>query len=175
MLSPLQPGVNCVALEVAILGRAASEITHDVRTIAELRNEVGNSVVAKVRCGGVNTGAVPTVVELAAFVQVVGECQLPFKATAGLHHPFAAATPSEANPWRHGFVNVLAASALALRGASSETLVAVLAETDPAAFSTNSWRDQPVSFADARRNGFIGMGTCSILEPVADLKAAGWL
>src|SRR5215204_3669393 len=58
---------------------------------------------AKVRCGGAE---VPSAEALGRFLAACREAGVPFKATAGLHHPLAAAG-------RHGFLNVLAACAFA--------------------------------------------------------------
>ena len=55
---------------------------------------------AKVRCGG---ATVPTVAELAAFIRACREAGVPFKATAGLHHPIR-------RDGEHGFLNLLAAA-----------------------------------------------------------------
>ena len=56
---------------------------------------------AKVRCGGAE---VPSPAGLGRFLAACREAGVPFKATAGLHHPLAA-------EGRHGFLNVLAACA----------------------------------------------------------------
>jgi hypothetical protein len=58
---------------------------------------------AKVRCGGAD---VPSAEALGRFLAVCRDAGVPFKATAGLHHPLAA-------EGRHGFLNVLAACAFA--------------------------------------------------------------
>jgi hypothetical protein len=120
---------------------------------------------AKVRCGG---EAVPTVESLAAFVRACRDRGIPFKATAGLHHPVAA-------PGRHGFLNVLAAAAF---GDEEEAL----AEADPRAFGVGdsgfAWRGREASADDVarvRRELFVGFGSCSVAEPIADLRAHGLL
>ena len=56
---------------------------------------------AKVRCGGAE---VPTADALGRFLAACRAAGVPFKATAGLHHPLAA-------EGRHGFLNVIAACA----------------------------------------------------------------
>ena len=117
---------------------------------------------AKIRCGGEH---VPSVDELAAFMQNCRERKLPFKATAGLHH---AVRQGEA----HGFVNLLAAAVF-----DEEAL----AEDDAAAFRLNEthfmWRDRdaaPIEILNAREL-FVGFGSCSFFEPVDELKALGLL
>jgi len=134
------------------------------------------ALAAKIRCGGVTADAFPSVDELAEFVAAACDARAPFKATAGLHHPvrrFDLATGF----MMHGFLNLLAAAALAPR-VPRETLTAIVAEEDPGAFAfdetTFAWRDQHVSIAElqtARRRGFVSYGSCSFDGPVEDLTA----
>jgi hypothetical protein len=120
---------------------------------------------AKVRCGG---ESVPSVPELAAFVRRCRELGVPFKATAGLHHPVAA-------PGRHGFLNLLSAATF---GDEEHAL----ADDDPAAFALGegrfAWRGHEADAAEiarVRREVFVSFGSCSIAEPVEDLEALGLL
>jgi hypothetical protein len=103
---------------------------------------------AKVRCGGERT---PTPAELARFVRACAELELPFKASAGLHH---AVRRGDA----HGFLNLLAAAS---RPDDAESLLA----------------DEHLSAADApaERGRFRSFGSCSFAEPVAELRALGLL
>ena len=120
---------------------------------------------AKARCGG---AVVPSSRELAAFVRRCRELGIAFKATAGLHHAVAA-------PGRHGFLNLLAAAVFGDEEAS-------LAETDGSAFRLDSeafrWRDReacPDELSRVRRELFVGFGSCSVTEPVDELRALGIL
>ncbi len=118
-------------------------------------------VGAKLRCGGVVASAVPSPEDLAAFLAASGDAGVPFKATAGLHHPlrhFNAATGFA----MHGFLNVLAAAAH--RNAPEATLVEILSREDA--------RDFDALDADAvarARTAFVSYGSCSFSEPVDDL------
>jgi hypothetical protein len=105
---------------------------------------------AKVRCGG---GTVPSVPELAAFIRTCREAGVPFKATAGLHHPVR--TNEE-----HGFLNLLAAAA-------SDDVEGMLESDDP----------ERLLSADPRRarEALRSIGSCSFWEPLDDLKALGVL
>ena len=67
---------------------------------------------AKVRCGGAE---VPSAEALGTFLSACRAAGVPFKATAGLHHPLAAAG-------RHGFLNVIAACAFGDGAALSESV-----------------------------------------------------
>jgi hypothetical protein len=131
---------------------------------------------AKIRCGGVRSDAFPSDEAVARFI---GECVrlgLPFKATAGLHHPFRT-RDEQLRVLQHGFVNLLAATALV--GVADGG--AIIGETDPPAFELSAtglrWRDH-VADADAlarARRMFTACGSCSFEEPVADLVAHGIL
>jgi hypothetical protein len=117
----------------------------------------------KVRCGP----AVPLVSELAEVVRGCREHGVPFKATAGLHHPVR-------QEGQHGFLNLLAAAVFGDEEAA-------LAEEDPDAFRLGGdsfrWRDRAASVADVERGRqlFVAFGSCSFSEPVDDLVALGLL
>jgi hypothetical protein len=106
---------------------------------------------------------VPAAETLARFLFVCRAAGVPFKATAGLHHPLAAAG-------RHGFLNVIAACAFEDGAALSE---AVELSADAL-----RWRDR-VAGADelerVRREQLVAVGSCSFFEPVDDLKQLGVL
>lgn len=133
---------------------------------------------AKLRCGGVTAQAFPTVDEVAEFVALANESSVPFKATAGLHHPVRhldAATGFA----MHGFLNLLAAAALASR-VERDTLVRIVAEEEPSAFrfeeTSFAWRDEGIGMTELRQTReevFVSYGSCSFSEPVADLNALG--
>jgi hypothetical protein len=125
---------------------------------------------AKVRCGGETT---PSADELAAFVTACVLAGVPFKATAGLHHPVRGMRPG-----MHGFLNLLAAATFA--GAAN--LVRILEEEDPAAFSVTAEafsvhgrRAGAGLIARVRRDRLTAYGSCSFFEPVEDLTALGIL
>ena len=115
---------------------------------------------AKVRCGGAE---VPPAAALARFLSACRAAGVPFKATAGLHHPLAAEE-------RHGFLNVIAACAFEDGAALTEEV-----ELDADGLR---WRDR-VAAADelerVRREQLVAVGSCSFFEPVADLKQLGIL
>jgi hypothetical protein len=107
---------------------------------------------------------------------------LPFKATAGLHHPFPRY--DEAVKARmHGFINLFAAAALVWHHALDATEAAdVLDEDDPGAFRFDdaglSWREWALTveqIASARELVALSFGSCSFDEPRDDLRALGWL
>jgi hypothetical protein len=126
---------------------------------------------AKIRCGGVTADALPPDEAVALFISECVRLGLRFKATAGLHHPFRTRDES-LGVLQHGFVNLLAATALP--EADTE---AIVAESDPGAFVVGAdglrWRDRfagPEELMRAREL-FTAYGSCSFDEPVADLVA----
>lgn len=133
---------------------------------------------AKIRTGGLTPDAIPTAPDVAAFLNASAKLGIPFKATAGLHHPIRA---MHAGAMMHGFINVLLGSAFAWHGAPAEVVEEVLNETDPGAFAFDEqarWRDRVLSreqISDARRRFAHGFGSCSFAEPVEGLQAIGWL
>lgn len=139
---------------------------------------------AKVRTGGLVPEAIPQSAELAAFISKCAQLRLPFKATAGLHHPIRSMQPLTYEPdapraIMHGFLNVLLASAFAWNGQGQ--IEAIIAESDPKAFSFDErahWRNQSLGIEDireARINFIHSVGSCSFDEPVQDLQALGLL
>ncbi|MBB5329202.1 hypothetical protein [Tunturiibacter gelidoferens] len=142
---------------------------------------------AKIRTGGVTADAIPSAEQVAEFLVACAEAKVPFKATAGLHHPLRSVQqltyePGSAFALMNGFINVFVAAVIAYYGATEEEVLAVLKEHDPTAFRWSShalaWRDQELStkqIREARENFAIGFGSCSFTEPIADLSDFGWL
>lgn len=130
---------------------------------------------AKVRTGGLTPEAVPSSDSLADFLCEAAAHRIAFKATAGLHHP----TPRDS---MHGFVNVFAAAAYAWHRADRPLVLDILEDADPALFRFLDaglyWRDRVITTAEitlARRDFAHSFGSCSFEEPIADLRALGWL
>lgn len=142
---------------------------------------------AKIRTGGVTADAVPSVRKVADFLAACAKADVPFKATAGLHHPLRSMqklTYEEQGPTSvmHGFINVFAAATVAYCEISIEEVVEVLDEPSPTAFGWKThgveWRDRFLSeeqIIKTREKFAVGFGSCSFSEPVNDLKALGWL
>jgi hypothetical protein len=139
---------------------------------------------AKIRTGGVKPEMIPSVREVARFIITCAELRLPFKATAGLHHPIRAVYPLtyEVSPPRaemHGFLNLLMAAALAWHG--ERDLDPVLSEVDPTCFRFDErahWRDRSLDAAmirEARQHFIHSVGSCSFDEPVQGLQELGLL
>ena len=142
---------------------------------------------AKLRTGGVAPDAIPAAERIARFLVDAAARRLPFKATAGLHHPirsvrpltYAADAPRAA---MHGFLNVFTAAAFAWQGLEVEGVTGLLNEEDPRAFDFGEdelrWRGRRLSTArirEARRDFAHSFGSCSFEEPLAALRELGLL
>jgi hypothetical protein len=146
-----------------------------------------NGAFAKIRTGGLTPDAVPKANEIAEFLSQAAARRIPFKATAGLHHPLRsdhALTYSADSPHAimHGFINVFIAAAFVWSGYDRATVTAVLHECDPETFDFSdgqlTWRGRSLStsqIAGARSEFAHSFGSCSFEEPLADLRALGWL
>ena len=134
----------------------------------------------KLRCGGATQDAFPPPDLVALVIASCRQAGVVFKATAGLHHPLRHTDPATGFR-RHGFLNLLAATAFAAaHGSSAGTLERVLAQEDPGAFSVGpdaieaeGLRASTEQIAASRRHLFAGYGSCSWREPVEDLQGLG--
>jgi hypothetical protein len=144
---------------------------------------------AKVRTGGVTADRIPSAASLARFVRETVVRGVPFKATAGLHHPLRSRyrltyEPDSAWGRMHGFFNLVVATAIVRKdpAADPETVCAVLEEGDRSAFSIGpasiAWKGEVLTAEDltlARAHALRSVGSCSFEEPVAELRDLGWL
>ena len=152
--------------------------------IAAMKHE---NLRAKIRTGGVTAELFPQASAIARFLRACAAVNLPFKATAGLHHPVRCVKPftyEERSPQgsMHGFLNVFLAAGFARKGFAALFLEQLLLEEDPSAFRFNAsgmqWRDANLStdeMTDLRANFAIAFGSCSFEEPISDLQAIGLL
>jgi hypothetical protein len=135
---------------------------------------------AKARTGGVTPEAIPDAGLVARFLARCIAYRVPFKATAGLHHPLRAEYPLtyDAGALRgtmHGYLNVLLASTLLQSGGSEEDARRLLEECHAEAFQADGsavgWRGRRFTAADAAaaRRLARSFGSCSFTEPVEDL------
>jgi hypothetical protein len=155
--------------------------------IAELSRDPSHGAFAKLRTGGLTPDAIPSTAHVADFLSRAAALRVPFKATAGLHHPLRSMRPltyaaDAPRATVHGFLNVFTAAALAWGAADVATVLAVLDETDARAFQFGddalNWRGHALStrqLITARREFAHSFGSCSFEEPVADLRELGLL
>lgn len=136
---------------------------------------------AKIRTGGVTSDVFPAARNIVAFLAACHEAGVPFKATAGLHHPVRGSYPLtyETNcdsATMYGFLNLFVAAALVGQGAPESMALAALEESDSSAFSfpgdSITWRGHRIEASKLRevRSRFaMSFGSCSFREPVDEL------
>jgi hypothetical protein len=140
---------------------------------------------AKIRTGGTSVEAFPSGRDIIRFMTLALEAGVPFKATAGLHHPLRARyrlTYETGSPTglMFGFLNVLLAAAFLARGMDPDNALMVLEEQAPDAFTFDEdgvrWRGYHVEtdfLIKVRRRTIESIGTCSFSEPVEELTTMG--
>jgi hypothetical protein len=140
----------------------------------------GSSMGFKLRCGGLEAAAFPSVEAIAHVLFGCRDLNLPLKLTAGLHHPVRHFDAGLQTPM-HGFINLWMASLLTrAHRMYHDDLVAVLNEEDPMAFRFTddgcSWREWRVTMEQMRQpgSGIVAIGSCSFDEPRDDLRNLGW-
>lgn len=153
---------------------AACTLVHDMR---EMNSKV--AVGLKLRAGGLAADAFPSDAQVAMFIERCRTASVPWKATAGLHHP-RRHHDEALQVWHHGFLNVFLAGILALaQGLGEADLEQILADRDGQHFrfanDTIAWKDWSSTTAQiaACRTAATSFGSCSFEEPVAELQAMG--
>ena len=138
---------------------------------------------AKIRTGGLTADAHPTPEQVARFLKICRAAEVPFKATAGLHHP-CRHLATDVGCMQFGFLNMFVAGCMLW---SDDTmpeaeLVQLLTEEKAGAFEFGptglGWRRRFLRFdeiATARERFAHSFGSCSFDEPLADLRALGLL
>jgi hypothetical protein len=144
---------------------------------------VGSDAGAKIRTGGVTADLYPSVEHTARFIVACARSGVPFKATAGMHHPLRHYNDA-VKTHEHGFLNVFIGAALADRCEDVEEsdVQAALEATSIDAFAIE---DETISFGGhtvllegverARDMFAVSFGSCSFDEPRDDLRGLGLL
>lgn len=142
---------------------------------------------AKVRTGGVVPEAIPAVDQVARFLRACYTAGVPFKATAGLHHPVRAEyaltyDPESPRATMHGFLNVFLASVFHYNGLTHRDTIDLLEAQalDDVVMDDEkiAWREYVVTVAEIstiRRRQAVAFGSCSFTDPVDDLVKLGLL
>ena len=185
-LKPAPTSFEIKAASVSDVERVASlaggrTVYVETSDLELLKTIAGHGLRAKIRTGGVTADAFPSSDAIAAFIRTCADLELPFKATAGLHHPIRCVRPLtyEADAPKgmmHGFLNVFIAAAL------PQFAEKVMREDNPRAFAFDEgglwWHDCRVTVEEIERvrsELAISFGSCSFEEPIADLRELGWL
>jgi hypothetical protein len=142
---------------------------------------------AKIRTGGETADKFPAAEDIVEFIRLCAANNVPFKATAGLHHPLRSVhrlTYQSDSPlgMMHGFINLFLAAAFLRAGMDDKLTVQLLEEQSPQAFHFDedgvSWREDRLTvreIAAARQDFAISFGSCSFTEPIDDLRSLSLL
>jgi hypothetical protein len=143
---------------------------------------------AKIRTGGVSSDAFPSPSTVARFLARAASAGVPMKATAGLHHAIRGErrltyAPGSPSGTMHGFVNLVFAATLLAGEKIDEPLAETLLDDDRSQVfkfggRAGSWLNAVVTYSEiahARRVLLRSIGSCSFEEPVAEIKALGWI
>ncbi|HVJ04845.1 MAG TPA: hypothetical protein VM578_04185 [Candidatus Saccharimonadales bacterium] len=152
---------------------------------------------AKLRTGGISQEAFPAVEKITEFVARCAETRVPFKTSAGLHHPLCCVRPLTYEPKAqkgrmHGFLNLFTAAAIAWSAMRSgrrvprRVLATCLADGERANWHfgedalTWSGEEEPIRIEldalRAMRSEFaLSFGSCSFEEPFTDMREFNFL
>jgi hypothetical protein len=197
------PGVICDQLEVKatsseFIEDSVEALPSDITAYFELAMDDGFADMvaslaligqrAKIRTGGITADAFPKTSEIIKFVKTCLGAGVPFKATAGLHHPircFCPVTYENNSPkaTMHGFLNLFLMTGFAREGYRTNLLDDVMEEEFEEVFRFEDqaiiWRDEfklnVRQLERMRETGIQSFGSCSFDEPIADLRKLGIL
>jgi hypothetical protein len=197
------PGVVCDSIEMRAgtadqISKASAALPPGVSSFFEIGPtddlaELVSAVAlagqrAKIRTGGVAAEAFPSSSAVVRFVQVCTAANVPFKATAGLHHPIRCFRPltyeaNSAKSTMHGFLNLFLMTGFAREGYRRSFLEDVMEDEFEEVFRFEPagaiWRDEFVlnlyQIERLRELGIQSFGSCSLDEPIADLQSLGIL
>jgi hypothetical protein len=184
--------VSKIENTIAALPKAVTpyfEIAPVGRTFVDLVATLGiKKQRAKIRTGGTTREEFPATRDIIRFVRTCMAANVPFKATAGLHHPIRCFKPltyaSDApQGTMHGFLNVLMMTGFARESFRVSLLEEIMEEEFEEVFEFNeagvSWRGSHIltlsHLERLRVRGMHSFGSCSFDEPVADLQELGIL
>ena len=153
------------AVHVELSGHVDASVAMPVLALAGVRG--------KLRAGGASAAAFPPVAAVARFVHAAVGAGVPFTATAGLHNAMRH-RDEDTGVTHHGFLNLLAATAVALAGADEDAVARLVATTGPEPV-LEVLLSLDADAATAVRAAFVRFGTCSTVEPVEDLAGLGLL
>lgn len=182
------PGLRLAAIEVPVPAGELPAALRELSTVAgaegcavfvevpvrdvtaSISDQLAESgLCLKVRTGGTVAEAFPDEAMLAAAIGTAVRSRVRFKCTAGLHNAIRHVDPATGFA-HHGFLNVL----LSVHAAQIGSAVAgdLLAARDPAELARQVRALSPEA-AETLRAQFRSIGSCSITEPLNDLRTLG--
>jgi hypothetical protein len=164
---------------------SASELYCELPLSAELPALVAavkrNGVRAKVRTGGVKPEDIPAPEAVLAFVAACAAERLPFKATAGLHHPVRGPAPltyagDSPRATMFGYLNVLLAATVLWHDRPEEEAATLLGAERDAGLRIEEdrvdWAGIRITADEigrTRREFMLAVGSCSFTEPLNEI------
>jgi hypothetical protein len=143
---------------------------------------------AKIRTGGITSDAFPTATQITRFMRICLAANIPFKATAGLHHPIRCLKPltyekDAPEDTMNGFLNVFLAAGFLKQNYQRSTVHRLLEDEQAENFTFDDegvcWRQKHFmrtsELKTLREKNMISFGSCSFDEPVKDLQEIGIL
>lgn len=188
-VAPLSPNeMQHVCLSLPAETEVFFEIPFDTDLDLYLNVLQQTNTAAKLRTGGITHDAFPGSMQLSQRVLSLAKAQIPFKATAGLHHALQGNyrltyQPNSMSTTMPGFLNlaILATFAYQQRITFAEAL-AILEERSITPFQFTdtaiTWRNHSLSVSEIERSRhqfFRSFGSCSFQEPIDDLHHFGFL
>ncbi|MEE2682085.1 MAG: hypothetical protein VX641_06905 [Planctomycetota bacterium] len=197
----LERGSHAVAVDtIEVKAASAAEVDRALELIPEFifpyfeldhRTDVRGAVAAiagmdagaKIRSGGITPDLHPTPTQFAEFIAACCDAEIPFKATAGLHHPLRHHADSVGCD-QYGFLNVFVGACLAWwddevtpelleRILEARTLDEFTFEPERLGFAGHLLSCEHVE--QARERFCHAYGSCSFEEPLEDLVGLGLL
>ncbi len=147
-----------------------------------------NKQRAKIRTGGVTADVFPKKAQVIRFIRTCLAGNVPFKATAGLHHPLHCFKPltyekNAPESTMNGFLNVFLAAGFLRQGYRPPLIAELLKDESVKSFTFDDkgiwWRKKYFigvpEILHLREKSIISFGSCSFEEPIADLQKIGLL
>ena len=135
----------------------------------------------KLRTGGIKSEHFPSNEAVAEVIELCDSAPIPWKATAGLHHPFPYPCP-QIGVTMHGFLNLLMGVVLwQAKKLNPEQLSELISDANADRFVFTDdhveWNGVCANRLEviAGRERFISFGSCSFSEPLIDLDNLGLL
>ncbi len=164
------------------------EIPNDERLPDLISALAINGQRAKIRTGGITPAAFPPIRTIIRFVRTCLAANVPFKATAGLHHPLRCYKPLTYEPnapegMMNGFLNLFLATGFARYGFKPSLLEEILEDEFEESYEFDEtgvwWRREHFlnnsQLARLRQSSIVSFGSCSFEEPITDLQEIGIL
>ena len=143
---------------------------------------------AKLRTGGTEPYAFPSTQKITRFMRICLAANVPFKCTAGLHHPLRSLRPltyeaDAPTAKMNGFLNVFVAAAFLQQGYEPKLIDELLKDERADNFQFRDdgvlWRQEyfahTAQLRSLRERSVISFGSCSFAEPIEDLQELGLL